>query len=323
MKCWPRNHTETHGVCRWLVWWFARPYVSPTLKGLAAAIGGIALLTANDAVSKFLTQSFPVGQVICLRQAATLLVIVPYVMLVTGWGALRVVSWPGQLTRGMLFVAGATLMVLGLSLLPLATVITIMFASPSFIAAFSMPLLAERVSLSRWIAILAGFVGVLIVVRPGATTFEWALLIPVAGSLTNALRDIMTRRLSRRETSVAILFWSAVIVTVTSAATAPFGWRPVPAVAAAWFVAVGILNAGAHFMLIEAFRLGEAALIAPVRYTALIWATLLGYLIWNQLPDAWVLLGAAVIVGSGLYMVRAESRPKSRMQPQMNADKRG
>jgi drug/metabolite transporter (DMT)-like permease len=284
--------------------------VSPTLKGLAAAIGGIALLTANDAVSKFLTQSFPVGQVICLRQAATLLVIVPYVMLVTGWGALRVVSWPGQMTRGVLFVAGATLMVLGLSLLPLATVITIMFASPSFIAAFSMPLLAERVSLSRWMAILAGFVGVLIVVRPGATTFEWALLIPVAGSLTNALRDIMTRRLSRRESSIAILFWSAVIVTVMSAATAPFGWRPVPAAAAAWFVGVGVLNAGAHFMLIEAFRLGEAALIAPVRYTALIWATLLGYLIWNQLPDAWVVVGAAVIVGSGLYMVRAESRPK-------------
>ncbi len=295
--------------------------MSPTLKGIAAAIGGIALLTANDAVSKFLTQSYPVGQVICLRQAATLLVIVPYVMLVTGWGALRVASWPGQLTRGVLFVAGATFMVLGLSLLPLATVITIMFASPSFIAAFSMPLLAERVSLSRWIAILAGFVGVLIVVRPGGTTFEWALLIPVAGSLTNALRDIMTRRLSRRETSIAILFWSAVIVTVISAVTAPFGWRPVSATAAAWFLAAGILNTGAHFMLIEAFRLGEAALIAPVRYTALIWATLLGYLIWNQLPDVWVLLGAAVIVGSGLYMVRAESRLKPGMPPPMAVDR--
>jgi len=240
-------------------------------------------------------------------------VIVPYVMLASGWGALRVVSWAGQLTRGGLFVAGASLMVLGLSLLPLATVITIMFASPSFIAAFSMRLLAERVSLSRWLAILAGFVGVLIVVRPGAAAFEWALLIPVAGSLTNALRDIMTRRLSRRETSIAILFWSAVVVTVTSAATAAFGWRPVSATAAAWFVAAGILNTGAHFMLIEAFRLGEAALIAPVRYTALIWATLLGWLIWDQLPDAWVLVGAAVIVGSGLYMVRAESRPKSHM----------
>jgi drug/metabolite transporter (DMT)-like permease len=213
------------------------------------------------------------------------------------------------LTRGLLFVAGASLMVLALSLLPLATVITIMFASPSFIAAFSLPLLAERVGVNRWIAILAGFAGVLIVVRPGTTSFEWALLIPVAGSLTNALRDIMTRRLSRTETSISILFWSAVVVTAASAVTALSGWRAVPMSAAAWFVAAGLLNTGAHFLLIEAYRLGEAALIAPVRYTALLWATLLGWLVWGQLPDAWVLAGAAVIVGSGLYMVRGESRP--------------
>lgn len=283
--------------------------MSPTLKGLAAAAGGILLLTLNDAVSKYLAESFPVGQVICLRQAATLLVIVPYVALATGRSALRVASWPGQLTRGLLFVAGASLMVLALSLLPLATVITIMFASPSFIAAFSLPLLAERVGVNRWIAILAGFAGVLIVVRPGTTSFEWALLIPVAGSLTNALRDIMTRRLSRTETSISILFWSAVVVTAASAVTALSGWRAVPMSAAAWFVAAGLLNTGAHFLLIEAYRLGEAALIAPVRYTALLWATLLGWLVWGQLPDAWVLAGAAVIVGSGLYMVRGESRP--------------
>jgi drug/metabolite transporter (DMT)-like permease len=289
--------------------------MSPTFKGVLATGGGILLLTLNDAVSKYLTETFPVGQVICLRQGATLLVIVPYVMLATGWGALRVVSWSGQLTRGALFVAGASLMVLGLSLLPLATVITIMFVSPTFIAALSMPLLAERVSVSRWIAIAAGFTGVLIVVRPGGVAFEWALLIPVAGSFVNALRDIMTRRLARTETSVAILFWSAVIVTAASATTAVSGWRPVSLDAAAWFAALGVLNAGAHFLLIEGYRLAEAALVAPVRYTGLIWAVALGYAVWGQLPDAWVLLGAAVIVASGVYMVRAETRPRDAIQP--------
>lgn len=280
----------------------------PALKGLGAALVGFAFLTANDAVSKYLTQEFPVGQVICLRQAATLLVIVPYVALVTGWGALRVVSWPGQLTRGMLFVAGAALMVIGLSVLPLATVIAIMFANPIFIGALSMPMLAERVAASRWIAIAAGFAGVLIILRPGTASFEWALLIPVAGALTNAFRDTMTRRLSRTETSIAILFWSAIVVTVTSAVTAAFGWRPVSAAAAAWFLALGVLNAGAHFLLIEAFRLSEATLIAPARYTSLLWAMLIGYLVWGELPDLWVIAGVAVIVASGIYMVRAEPR---------------
>jgi drug/metabolite transporter (DMT)-like permease len=282
--------------------------VTDTLKGIGLMVIGVALLTANDAVSKYLTESHPVGQVICLRQAATLLVIVPYVMLASGWGALRVVSWSGQLTRGALFIANAALIVLAFSLLPLATVIMIMFSSPIFLALMSASLLAERVSVERWIAILAGFAGVLIVVRPGAATFDWVLLIPVAASFANALRDIVTRRLSRTETSIAILFWSTLIVMAAGLATAPFGWKAVSATNAAWFVVAGVFNASAHFLMIEALRLGEAAAISPVRYTSLIWATALGYAVWGDLPDAWVTAGSAVIVASGIYMIRIEAR---------------
>jgi drug/metabolite transporter (DMT)-like permease len=282
--------------------------VPDTFKGIVAMVAGVALLTANDAVSKYLTESHPVGQVICLRQAATLLVIVPYVMLASGWGALRVVSWPGQITRGLLFVANAVLIVLGFSLLPLVTVIMIMFSSPIFLALMSGTLLGERVSLERWIAILAGFAGVLIVMRPGASAFEWALLVPVAASFANALRDIVTRRLSRTETSIAILFWSTLIVMAGGALTAPFGWTPVSAANAAWFVAAGVFNAAAHFLMIEALRLGEAAVISPVRYTSLIWAAFLGWFVWGDLPDAWAVAGSAVIVASGIYMLRVEAR---------------
>jgi drug/metabolite transporter (DMT)-like permease len=282
--------------------------VSDTIKGIAIMVVGVALLTANDAVSKYLTESYPVGQVICLRQAATLLVIVPYVMAITGWGALRVVSWQGQIVRGLLFVANAAFIVLALSLLPLATVITIMFASPIITAAVSMPMLGERVDRSRWLAILAGFAGVLIVVRPGAASFEWALLIAVAASFANSLRDVTTRLLSRTETSIAILFWSTLIVMAAGALTAPFGWRPVTGADAAWFVVAGVFNASAHFLLIVALRLGEAAVITPVRYTALIWATIIGYMVWRELPDAWVLAGSALIIASGIAMVRVEAR---------------
>jgi len=275
---------------------------------------GVALLTANDAVSKYLTESHPVGQVICLRQAATLLVIVPYVMAVTGWGALRVASWPGQITRGLLFVANAVLIVLALSLLPLATVISIIFVSPIITAAVSMPMLAERVSRSRWFAIAGGFAGVLIVLRPGGAGFEWAMLIPVAAAVANSLRDVMTRFLSRTETSIAILFWSTLIVMAAGALTAPFGWQPVTAAAAAWFVLAGVFNAAAHFLLIEALRLGEAAVITPVRYTSLIWATLIGYMVWRELPDAWVFAGSAVIIASGVLLIGSsrESSPARR-----------
>lgn len=289
--------------------------MSRTLKGISAAICGIALLIANDAVTKFLAESYPVGQVICLRQGATLLVIAPYVLLVTGGGALRIVSGAGQLARGLLFVAGTVCMVLSLSLLPLATVITILFAGPTFVAALSWPLLAERVTRHRWIAIIAGFAGVFIVVRPGAVSFEWALLIPVAGAFVTALRDIVTRRLSRTETSISILFWSSVVVTAVAATTAPFGWQQLNGTAAAWFMAAGLLSAAAHLLMIESLRLAEAAVVAPVRYTSLIWATLFGFMFWGELPDAWVVLGAIVIVASGVYMLRVETRTRVEGRP--------
>lgn len=298
--------------------------MSNTLKGIVVMVCGVALLTTNDAITKYLTESHPVGQVICLRQAATLLVIVPYALLVTGWRELRVVSWPWHLTRGMLFVAGAGFIVLGLALLPLATVITIMFVSPILVAVLSAPLLAERVSAGRWTAILVGFTGVLIVIRPGSATFEWALLIPLAAALANSLRDTVTRRMSRTETSIAIMFWSTVIVMGAALVTAPFGWQAVSGTTAAWFVAAGVFNAGAHFLLIEALRLGEAAVVSPMRYTSLIWATLLGYAVWGQLPDVWVVLGSGIIIASGVYIFRTEAhKERNGKRPQLDAGTRG
>lgn len=279
-----------------------------TLKGMLLMVVGVLLLTINDAVTKHLVLSHPVGQVICLRQAATLLVLIPYVMLATGWGALRVVNWPGQLMRGLLFIAGSVCIVWSLELLPLAMVITILFTIPIFVAAFSAPVLGERVGLHRWVAVIGGFAGVLIVMQPGAAAFQWALLLPVAAAFINAFRDVLTRFLSRTETSVAILFWSNIILMAGAAATAPFGWEPVGASAALWFVVAGVSNGAAHFFIIEALRAGEASVIAPVRYTALIWAALLGFVVWGEVPGPWLWAGAAVIVASSLYMIRAERR---------------
>jgi len=284
--------------------------MSNPVKGILAMILGAALLSLNDAVSKYLTESYPVGQVIGLRQAASLLVILPYAYYTTGWGGLRVVNWSGQGFRGAVFVATAILMVLGLSLLPIATVTAIAFASPIFVAALSVALLGERVGWHRWAAIIVGFGGVLVIVRPAGASFEWALMIPVCAAFANALRDIATRKLARTDTSISILFWSTVIVVVASLCTIPFGWEPVTGTGALWFLLAGLLAAGAHFLMIEALRLGEAALVAPFRYTALLWAILTGILVWNTVPDAFVLLGALLVVASGIYILQREARAK-------------
>ncbi len=282
--------------------------MKPATKSMLLMSIGIGLITANDAATKYLVLSHPIGQVMCLRQAATLLVIIPYLLYFNRWNMLRVVNWRGQLGRGAMFLFGSVFIVLGLGALPLATAVTMLFLSPIILVALSAPLLSERVGAHRWVAVLGGFAGVLIIMRPGGSAFEWALLLPLAGAFINALRDLLTRRLSRTETSLSILFWSNMVLMAGSALTAPFGWVSVSAAGTVWFIAAGAFNIGAHFFIIEALRVGEASVAAPIRYTALLWAALFGYLIWGELPGIWLWAGAAVIVASSLYMIRMEGR---------------
>jgi drug/metabolite transporter (DMT)-like permease len=231
----------------------------------------------------------------------------PYIMWVTGWRELRVNAWGRQLSRGLLFCVSATLMVTSLSLLPLATVIAISFAGPIFVALLSASMLGERVSTARWIAILIGFAGVLVALRPVSAAFEWVLLLPLATAFTTGVRDVMTRQLARTDSSVSILFVSTGVVMVAGLATAPFGWEPVTWSGAGWFLLAGAFHAGANFLMIEAFRLGAAAMIAPFRYTALLWALAIGFAVWGDTSDPWIVAGGAVIVAGGVLMVRSET----------------
>jgi len=278
------------------------------LRSLLLMVLGILLITANDAATKHLVQTYPVGQVIGLRQAATLMVLLPYVMLFSHWSQLRMVDVQGQLARGVLFIIGSALIVWSLAELPLATAITMLFLSPVFMVLLSMPMLKERIGHHRWVAVLGGFAGVLIILRPGGMDFQWALLIPLAAAAVNALRDVLTRRMSRSESSMSILFWSNIILMAGGFATLPLGWKPVDAQAALWIVAAGVFNGTAHFCMIEALRSGEASLLAPIRYTARGGAALFGFLIWGEVPDVWLWAGAAVVVASSLYMIRHERR---------------
>lgn len=274
------------------------------LRGVLAMVAGAGLLTLNDAVSKHLTQHYPIGQVICLRQLAAFMFILPYAASVTGLGALRVVDRSGQFLRALLFATGTGLIVWSLSLLPISLVTVVLFSSPVFVALFSVPLLGERVDGRQWLAIGGGFVGVMLIVQPTGGGFEWVALLPVLAALVSAFRDAYTRRLSRTESSISMLFWSGAMVMVAGLLTSPLGWQRVDAAGAAWFLAAGFFNASAHFMVIEAMRLGRAAVVAPFRYSGLLWAMLVGFLVWGETPDASMLAGAAVVVASGIYMIR-------------------
>jgi len=280
---------------------------SDAAKGVCIMILGAGVLSMNDAVSKHLVETFPIGQILCLRQTVALAVVLIYVWRTDAWRDLRINDRTGQALRAILHVGGAALIVWALSALPIATVTAIVFSSPVVVLVFSMRMLGERVSWARWIAVIIGFAGVLAIIRPGGVGFEWALLIPVAAAVASGLRDLMTRRLARSDTSISVLFWASALMVAVTLFTIPLGWQPLTLSASIWLIVNGLLNAGAHFLMIEALRLGAAGLVSPFRYTAILWATVAGFLVWQEVPDAMTMIGAAMLVVSGVLIVRRGS----------------
>ncbi len=263
-----------------------RPQLSDSVKGILAMIIAALLLTLNDATSKWLTQSYSIWQVLSLRQICSVLLIVPYIHFVTGWSVVKVTNRPGMALRALFFIATTGTILLSFSLMPLALVTAIAFSSPLFVVAFSHLFTTEKVGPRRWLAVLTGFAGVLVIVQPGEAGFELVLILPVLAALFAGSRDILTRGLSRTESSISILLWSNLaVIAFALAVTTAQGWQAITGTAALLLLLNGALNAGAHFLIIEALRLGEASLVSPFRYSGLIWATILGLVIWGDFPD--------------------------------------
>jgi drug/metabolite transporter (DMT)-like permease len=213
------------------------------------------------------------------------------------------VNVPGQLGRGLLFVLTTTIVVISLSLLPITTVTALGFTSPIWVAILAGPLLGEKVTMRQWIAIIGGFVGVLMIVQPGTEAFTWVLLLPALLAVVSACRDVLTSYLSRTDTSIGILFWSSLIVIAFSALTVPWAHASISTTDAGWYVLNGLLSALAHFCMILAYRLADAAMVSTFRYTGQIWAIIFGALIWHHFPDTLSLIGSAIIIGSGIVML--------------------
>ncbi len=286
--------------------------LSDSAKGVVAMIVATLLLTLNDAVTKLLTESYSIWQVLTLRHLFSLCVIVPYICWITGWSAMRVTNHAGLAIRTLFFVATTVFIVASFSLLPLAFVTAIAFSSPIFVVAFSHFFTSEKVGPRRWLAVLAGFIGVLVIVRPGGADFAYVLILPVLAALAAGGRDVITRGLSRTESSISILFWANIaVICFAFVVTSTQGWAPISLASMALLFLNGLLNASAHFLIIDALRLGDASLVSPFRYSGLLWAIILGLLIWGDFPDAWTLVGAAVLVASGIYIIERAPRAQS------------
>jgi drug/metabolite transporter (DMT)-like permease len=276
--------------------------------GIGLMILAIGLFTVMDTLGKGLTASYPVPQVVWARyffQFALMLLLIPRV----GVSGLVGTSRPGMhVVRGLLLAVSTLCLIKAVSIVPLADAYTITFVAPLLVTVFSIPLLGERVGWRRWSAVLAGFAGVLIVIRPGVGTPHWALLLSLMTALGFALYQILTRKVSAvpGETSLAMLFYLACVGTAIMTAYMPFAWQAVAPLDWLPMVAMGALGGLGHLILIRALTVAPASLLAPFVYSQIVWALVLGYLVFGDAPDVWMLLGGTVIVASGLYVFYRE-----------------
>jgi drug/metabolite transporter (DMT)-like permease len=273
---------------------------------VAAMCAGVLLLAVNDALAKWLVERYAPFQIILVRSLVALPLVVGLVLWLDGRQGLRSARPGVHAWRGLLAVAATCAFFLSLRALPLAEATSLLFAAPLFVAALSAPLLREKVGEWQWGTVAAGFAGVLIVARPGAQAFQPASLLALAAAALYALVMISARWIDRHDGARTVM----VHLTLSSVLLSGFAvfstWPEPRALDALLFLGMAVAGTLGVTLITQAFRTAPAAAVAPFEYTSLVWASLLGWLVWSEAPDAWTYAGAAVIIASGTaLMLRA------------------
>ena len=283
------------------------PAPRSNLHGILIMLLAVGVFSVMDAGLKLLSPHYPAAQVASLRGLASVPFILVWAFATAGPRSLLRVRWPLHLLRGLLSVAMMVGFIYAIRRMPLSTAYTIFFVAPLMITALSVWVLKEHVGPRRWTAIGVGLLGVLIVMRPtGDGVLSLAGVAVLLAAFGYAVGAITVRVLTRTDSTQAIVFWMLLILGVGAGIVAWPEWKPLQA--AHWWLVGGIGLAGAvgQYALTEAFARGEASVIAPFEYSALAWGVLLDLSLWGVLPDGTTWIGAAVIVGSGLYLIHRE-----------------
>jgi drug/metabolite transporter (DMT)-like permease len=277
-------------------------------RGIAAIVCGVFLFSIADAFGKWFGMAgYHTTQIVFFRYLFGLLP-VSVVVMYDGLGALRTNRPFVHIFRGVLMFTALSLFFRGLRDVPLAEGIAVAFSAPLFVTALSVPVLGERVGWQRWAAVLLGFAGMLVMLRPGTGAFRADSLFIIASAFCFASVMLFTRRISRTETNASMYAYSTITAMLCTLPFLSFTWIT-PEGAHLWrFVVLGMVGGTASFFMIVAYRNAPAAVNAPFDYTALIWSALWGWIVWQEVPDPIVWFGATIVVAAGLYITYRETR---------------
>jgi drug/metabolite transporter (DMT)-like permease len=291
--------------------------LQPSDNVLGAAgfvLGAIVVFSSQDTLSKILVVDYSPIEIAWFRYMINTLILIPF--LLRSRGRMLVTRMPWQQTaRAAAVLGSAVVFMAGLNELPIADATAINFVSPLVVTALSIPLLGEKVGLRRWIAVLVGFAGVLIIIRPGSGTFGWAALLPLFSATLWAIGLILTRRMSSTEPALTTLSYSTFLAAIALTLVLPFVWRTPDAGALILLLVIGVISVTAQYLMIVGYSRAAASVLAPLTYTQMIWSTTLGYLVFGAVPGLFTWIGGAVIVASGLYVLhRQRVRSRERVE---------
>ena len=282
--------------------------MSQATKGILLMVLAMFFISIMAVATKWIGASYPVLQIIFIRNIFVLGLVLIVVWQKGGTESLRVNDRKGIALRALFQFGAAYFIATTIIFLPLADAESLFFAAPLIIAFLSPIILGERVGWRRKTAIFCGFIGVIIMLRPTLDLIQPLAFFGVAAAVFIALRDIWTRKLREGETANAIMFWSELGVLIGSFPLAIYFWQPITANALAIMAFAGIFLGAAQFVMALAFLTAEAATVAPFRYTVIILTTLFGYLFFGDIPDAFVIIGVTIVIISGLYILQREAQ---------------
>lgn len=281
--------------------------LSGNLRSIYAMLIAVFMFSLMDTAMKLLAADYPAMQVAALRSLSSLPLVCAYVAWRGGFRTMLRVRWSLQVLRALLGIGMLALFAYGLKKLSLAEAYTIFFIAPALITALSVFVLKEKVNLARWIAIAVGLGGVLVVLRPEGGGFLTLGGLAILGSaVCYAVSAIGARVLARTDSSEQIMFWLMLMMAVGATSLAAPAWVAVDPGHAWLLCALAVSGFFGQLAITEAFSHGEASVVAPFEYSALAWGVAIDWLLWQALPDQYTLIGAAIIIGSGLYLIRHE-----------------
>ncbi len=285
-------------------------------RGVLFAVAGFGVFATHDAIIKLLGAEYTVFQIIFF---SVLFSFIPMAVTLTADTTLANLRprhpWLVAM-RGVTMLAGMIGAFFAFSQLPLAQTYALLFATPLLITALSIPVLGERVGLPRWIAVIVGLVGVLIVLRPGAVPLSLGHLAALCAALASALSSLIVRRAGPDERSAVLIIYPMLTNIAAMAIVLPWVYKPMPFTDLALFATIGFLGFTGQILIVNAYKQATAAVVAPMQYSQIVWAVPFGFLLFNDVPDRWVATGSAVVIASGIFIVWRESVSSlTRVQP--------